>query len=210
MLEKMEKALKMGLPPGQVKKRRQGGKDLSYVEGWQVIETANAIFGHDGWQQQVKDLTVHRTEKAGYEVVAQVALRVDFIDGAIVREDVGVGTASAKQGLDLAAKEAVTDGMKRAFRTLGNRFGNSLYDKANTIHSNGEDSHLELFSDEDSGNVLQMIENDMTEVTTIEEWQKVCARYQPETARLNTEWKDKARTLVMSKKENLTKEEVNV
>ena len=210
MLEKMETALKMGLPPEQVKKRRQGGKDLSYVEGWQVIETANHIFGHDGWQQQVKALTVHRTEKAGYEVVAQVALRIDFIDGVIVREDVGVGTASAKQGLDLAAKEAVTDGMKRAFRTLGNRFGNSLYDKENTIHSNGEDSHLETFSDEDSGNVLQMIENDMTEVGTIEQWQKVCAKYMSDTARLDSEWKDKARSLVMNRKEELTKEMKNV
>ena len=34
------------------------------------------------------------------------------------------------------AKEAVTDAVKRAFRSCGNQFGISLYDKSRNIHQN--------------------------------------------------------------------------
>ena len=51
----------------------------------------------------------------------------------VVREDVGFGTGIAKEyagAHESAGKEAVTDGLKRAFRTFGNQFGNALYDKS--------------------------------------------------------------------------------
>ena len=35
-----------------------------------------------------------------------------------------------------AAKEAVTDALKRAMRSFGNQFGNSLYDKSRLIRTN--------------------------------------------------------------------------
>jgi DNA repair and recombination protein RAD52 len=46
---------------------------------------------------------------------------------------VGFGTGIAKDyasAHESAGKEAVTDAMKRAFRTFGNQFGNALYDKS--------------------------------------------------------------------------------
>lgn len=51
----------------------------------------------------------------------------------IAREDVGFGTGIDKtlaQAHEGAAKEAVTDALKRAMRSFGNQFGNSLYDKS--------------------------------------------------------------------------------
>ena len=51
----------------------------------------------------------------------------------ISKEDVGFGTGIAKTLADAhegGAKEAVTDALKRALRSLGSQFGNSLYDKS--------------------------------------------------------------------------------
>ena len=51
----------------------------------------------------------------------------------VSREDVGFGNGIAKTLADAhesAAKEAVTDSIKRTLRSFGNQFGNSLYDKS--------------------------------------------------------------------------------
>lgn len=109
---------------------RKGGKgmSLSYLEGYDVIDTANRIFGFDGW-----GLTVHSvalTQEGVYQALVTVVV------GDVARSDVGVGlvNGSHAEATEMAIKTAVTDAMKRAFRTFGNQFGNSLYDKDSPLH----------------------------------------------------------------------------
>ena len=106
MLEKTIKELEKGLPPNVVSKRKQAGRELSYIEGHYAIDTANRIFGYEGWQMAIKQLDLYDTDK-GYEAVAVVQLKVADADGDIVRTDVGTGDSSIKMGRDKAVKEAV-------------------------------------------------------------------------------------------------------
>ena len=62
---------------------------------------------------------------------------------SISRQDVGFGTGVSKTLADSnenAGKEAVTDALKRAMRSFGNQFGNSLYDKSRN-HANQDSSY---------------------------------------------------------------------
>ena len=130
---------KLGQPldPALVSQRKgRGGRTFDYLEGHAVIAQANAIFGYGGW---------------GYEVVGHVTLRrIETVDtqtgevkvspgysapvrvtvaGALPRTDLGVHpvTEDNFDGHDTAMKGAVTDGMKRAFRSFGIQFGNGFY-----------------------------------------------------------------------------------
>lgn len=114
---------------------RQGpaGMRLLYMEGFKVIELANAIFGFNGWSMAITNLNVDfcDLDKGKYKVGVTVIIRITLKDGTY-REDVGVGgSASADRckALEISKKAAVTGGMKRAFRLFGNYIGNSLYDK---------------------------------------------------------------------------------
>ncbi len=157
-IEEQLAALAAPLPNDAVKKRdaESGGKrKLSYVEGWYVIETLNRIFGFPKWEQELVDLRIDRYERKGKEgksvvgiaAVAQVRLVVVFADGTrVTRTDVGVGSnisyrMDLAEASEKAVKEAVTDGLKRCARTLGNCFGLSLSDKDNPLHDGGEDDH---------------------------------------------------------------------
>ena len=60
------------------------------------------------------------------------------VAGALPRTDIGVHpvTEESTDGHDTALKGAVTDGMKRAFRSFGGQFGNSLYgDQQQTVNA---------------------------------------------------------------------------
>ena len=125
------------LDPALVSQRRgRGGKTFSYIEGHVAIALANQVFGHGGW---------------GYELAGEVTLReIETVDrgtgevtrtpaysapvrvtvpGAPPRTDVGFHavTDETADGHEAALKGAVTDGMKRALRSFGDRFGNGLY-----------------------------------------------------------------------------------
>lgn len=115
-----------------VAQRKQGGSQVSYIEGWHAIAEANRIFGFDGWSRE----TVYAKEvcrydyngkhKVGYEAKVRVTV------GGIVREGTGTGSGIASDLYDAiegANKEAETDAMKRALMTFGNQFGLALYDK---------------------------------------------------------------------------------
>jgi len=205
MLEKTEVLLGEGLDPSVISKRKQGGMMVSYVEGWFVLEQANRIFGFDGWSSKIKNLSWETTEK-GYVAVCEMSVKIDFVDGQVVREDVGVGDASKKQGLELAIKDAVTDSMKRAFRSFGNQFGNSLYDKHNDLHDGKEDTHASKYGEEDSAKVLQMLEHDFGPVQTRAEWKKVVSKYKDEIKKLPRNWKEKANALAMKVQSDIQKE----
>ena len=44
--------LKAKLDPKYIKTRSANGVNLSYVEGWHVIDEANRIFGFDAWDRR--------------------------------------------------------------------------------------------------------------------------------------------------------------
>lgn len=117
------------LDPARVSQRQGGGgRSLSYIEGYDAIDTANRIFGYGGWSCEVQ--AINFLPNGRYAATVQVsALNV-------VRTDVGFGDSGRDDAdsHDKAIKAAVTDGMKRALRTFGEQFGNGLYDKDNPIH----------------------------------------------------------------------------
>ena len=135
-------ALAQPLDPDLVSKRRgRAGRTFSYIEGHVAISEANRVFGYGGW---------------GYELLADVTLReianVDpdtgevkliraysapvrvTVPGAPPRTDVGFHavTEETPDGHETALKGAVTDGLKRALRSFGDRFGNGLYGEPST------------------------------------------------------------------------------
>ena len=130
-------ALGKPIEPSLVSQRKgRGGKSFDYLEGHVVIAQANRIFGYGGWGYElVGDVTLRRVETVdsqtgevkvslGYSAPVQVT-----VAGALPRTDVGVHpvTEDNFDGHDTAMKGAVTDGMKRAFRSFGVQFGNSFY-----------------------------------------------------------------------------------
>lgn len=128
------------LPKAAVASRQQGGGSVSYIEGWYVIECLNRIFGFDGWNGEVVELSetvpAHKPEGKDKFYCAYrctYRLTVSFESGKeVTREDAGSGNGIANSAHDAeesAQKEAVTDAMKRAARTFGNRFGLALYDR---------------------------------------------------------------------------------
>ena len=130
-------ALGQPLDPALVSQRKgRGGKSFDYLEGHAVIEQANRIFGFGGWGYElVGDVTLRRIEtvdtQTGEVKVASAysaPVRVT-VAGALPRTDTGVHPVAEEtiDGHDTAIKGAVTDGMKRAFRSFGVQFGNGFY-----------------------------------------------------------------------------------
>jgi DNA repair and recombination protein RAD52 len=119
-----------------------GGRKIAYLETHVAIKQANRIFGFDGWSYEITDLTrvceIVKTKtdrdgvtKSGWEVGIQCKVKIN-VDG-VIREDVGYGTgidySSLTAAYESAGKEAASDALKRALRSFGNQFGNSLYGK---------------------------------------------------------------------------------
>ena len=130
-------ALGQPLDPSLVSQRKgHDDKLYDYLKGHVVIDQANRIFGFGGWGVElVGDVTLRRIESVdsrtgevkvslGYSAPVRVT-----VAGALPRTDIGVHpvTKDNFDGHDMAMKAAVTDGMKRAFRSFGVQFGNSFY-----------------------------------------------------------------------------------
>jgi DNA recombination protein Rad52 len=125
-----------------VRTRSQGGRDLSYIEGWWAITEANRIFGFGEWTSEVESLqcVVNATQgspnyqggREGYLVAYTAHVIVTVGDQR--HGDYGYGqgidfNGNVGQAHESAVKEAVTDGLKRALRHWGSPFGLALYDK---------------------------------------------------------------------------------
>jgi len=137
--DKQNQVLAYELDSSRIKSRQKGNITLSYLEGFDIIETANKIFGYGNW-----DYGIVKLEKVSQEVnanqnhvicyLARIEIVVHDLQHAkdVSREDVGFGTGIAKTLADAhenGAKEAVTDAIKRTLKSFGNQFGLSLYDK---------------------------------------------------------------------------------
>ena len=130
-------ALGQPLDASLVSQRKgRGNRVFDYLEGHVVIDQANRIFGYGGWGYEVVgDVTLRRIEtvdaQTGEVTVSQAysaPVRVT-VAGALPRTDTGVHPVAEEtvDGHDTALKGAVTDGMKRAFRSFGVQFGNGFY-----------------------------------------------------------------------------------
>jgi DNA repair and recombination protein RAD52 len=136
--DEQKQMLGAGLSSSHVKERKQGGRQLSYIEGWVAIKEANRIFGFDGWTretlvvervvEQAREIGENKVPGWGVTYICKVRVRA----GDIVRDGCGSGHGIDRDlGLahESALKEAETDAMKRALMTYGNPFGLALYDK---------------------------------------------------------------------------------
>ncbi|MGJ0360178.1 Rad52/Rad22 family DNA repair protein [Aliarcobacter cryaerophilus] len=140
--------LNQELDSSRIKTRDKGNISLSYIEGHDVIETANKVFGFGNWSYSISKLEQVSQEQNQnqnhvicYKAIVQVLVHSENHTLDVSREDVGFGTGVAKTQADAhegAAKEAVTDALKRAMRSFGNQFGNSLYDKTKNHQINSE------------------------------------------------------------------------
>ena len=143
-------SLNQELDSSRIKTREKGNVSLSYIEGFDVIDTANLIFGYGNWSYLISSLTQVSQEQnhnqnyvVCYKAVVKLIVKDENHTKSISRQDVGFGSGVAKALNDAhenAGKESVTDGLKRAMRSFGNQFGNSLYDKSRN-HGNQESSY---------------------------------------------------------------------
>ncbi len=130
-------ALAQPLDPQLVSQRKgRGGRKFDYIEGHTAIDQANRIFGFGGWGYElIGDVTLRQIESAdsrngeitrssAYSAIVKVT-----VPGAPSRTDVGFQavTDESGEGHETAFKGAVTDALKRALRSFGDRFGNGLY-----------------------------------------------------------------------------------
>lgn len=153
-------ALSAPLNRANVKSRQQGGRGVSYIEGWKVIDEANRIFGFDGWTRETVDLKCVSEkereigkEKApgwGVSYIAKVKIVAFAGDNIVTREGVGAGHGIDRdcgQAHESAIKEAETDAMKRALMTFGNPFGLALYDKEQANVCDQDESKIRFLAE---------------------------------------------------------------
>ena len=146
---RVTEALAQPLDPQLVSQRKgRGGRKFDYIEGHTAIDQANRIFGFGGWGYElVGDVTlrpIEQTNSRTGEVTRTPAYSATVrvtVPGAPSRTDVGFQPVSDEtpEGHETAFKGAVTDALKRALRSFGDRFGNGLYgDPPTTGHRNRE------------------------------------------------------------------------
>ena len=149
--------LRQPLDMNRVKRRQAPGKGtVPYLEGFDMIEAANDLFGFRWSFDLLSDPQVMRWDKAVNFYDQQVRKKVPvlgedgkpqteiagivYLTGKVVIElegkeythaDVGrcIFTGDTPEALDMAIAGAATDCLKRCFRQLGEQFGLSLYDK---------------------------------------------------------------------------------
>jgi len=137
--DKQTQALAYELDNNRIKSRSKGNISLSYLEGFDIIETANKIFGFGNWDYSTKlelvsqEVNQNQNNLICYKALVTIVVHDIQHSKRVQREDVGFGTGIAKTLADAhenGAKEAVTDAIKRTLRSFGNQFGNSLYNKS--------------------------------------------------------------------------------
>lgn len=125
------------LPESAVTQRTQAGQSLSYVQGWWVIGELNRIFP-GGWSYDVETVEAVRVEEQNPKRPGETRWRVSYRARCVLRvgdvtmADVGHGHGIDRDcgaAIESAEKEAATDALKRAAKSLGWRLGLALYDK---------------------------------------------------------------------------------
>ena len=131
------------LNPARIAKRQQAGRNLSYLEAWDVKAHMNRVFGFLNWSADVIESSLafeEKNEKGQWNVAYKVTLRLRINNGDDMFQDAtytesAVGSATLPQrgeAHDMAIKSAESDAFKRAAINLGTQFGLSLYDNGST------------------------------------------------------------------------------
>ena len=124
------------LNPARIAKRSGGGRQLSYLEAWDVKAHLNRIFGFLNWSSDVIESSLafeEKNEKGQWHVAYKVTLRLrihtNYIPATTYTESaVGFSTLPSRgEAHDMAIKTAESDALKRAAINLGTQFGLSLY-----------------------------------------------------------------------------------
>jgi len=136
----VEQLLK-GINPNRVASRRGGGgKNLAYVEAWDIKAHMIRVFGYAEWSWDViaADLAyafgpddTSKNHRVGYRVIGSLKIHQT---GATYTE-AAVGMANLPdpgEAHDMAIKTAESDAFKRAAINLGDNFGLSLYKNGQT------------------------------------------------------------------------------
>jgi hypothetical protein len=129
------------LNPARVAKRSGGGRQLSYLEAWDVKAHLNRIFGFVNWSADVTESSLafeEKNEKGQWHVAYKVTLRLRIHTGSIpeptyTEAAIGFATLPSRgEAHDMAIKTAESDALKRAAINLGTQFGLSLYNNGST------------------------------------------------------------------------------
>lgn len=121
------------LNESRVAKRGQAGRQLSYLEAWDVKAHLIRIFGFGGWSADVQESVLafeDKNEKSQWNVGYKVVLRLSIPTLNCTYTEAAVGAANLPQrgeAHDMAIKTAESDALKRAAINLGTQFGLSLY-----------------------------------------------------------------------------------
>jgi DNA repair and recombination protein RAD52 len=169
--------LNSNLDTNRIKTRNKGNIQLSYIEGHSVIETANQVFGFGNWdysisklEQVSSEINSNQNNVLCYKATVKVLVHDKSHEQNISREDVGFGTGVAKTLADAhegAAKEAVTDALKRALRSFGNQFGNSLYSKDKNQNYQNQQSANNNYPQNQSYQTPYQHQSDFTQLTNV-------------------------------------------
>jgi recombination DNA repair RAD52 pathway protein len=138
------------LHSSRVAKRQQGGKQLSYLESWDVRAHLIRVFGFTNFdiiteEQTLVGIREYMTSgdnpRPMVECIWHAMVRLDVRDQnrtplCTYREG-AVGSTSGPANMigehhDNAAKTAASDALKRCAMNLGTQFGLSLYDNGTT------------------------------------------------------------------------------
>lgn len=133
----------------RIAKRSQGGKELSYLEAWDVKAHLTRIFGFANWDSEMLEYHhvatreyVSNQQKDMVEVIyscrMQLTIRNQHGYELCTHTEAAVGSTSGPASTlgdhhDNALKTAASDALKRCAINLGTQFGLSLYDNGSTL-----------------------------------------------------------------------------
>lgn len=129
-------------------KRVYQAQGHSHVAAHDVVAHLTRMFGFDGWDKQIIELTCVRerlghdtkADKKNWYVTYRCTLRLTVYspDGNVAKiiEEAATGSAANQpeygDAHDLAMKNAISYAIKRCAKDLGDQFGLSLYEKGST------------------------------------------------------------------------------
>ena len=121
------------LNSSRIAKRKQAGRELSYLEAWDVKAHLIRVFGFGGFSADVlsADIAYEEQGEKNWSVGYKVVLRLVIHATGATYTEAAVGSAQLPQrgeAHDMAVKTAESDALKRAAINLGTQFGLSLYD----------------------------------------------------------------------------------
>ena len=109
-------------------------RGVDYLEGHDVIRRANELFGYGNWGYEVigQPYAIEEGASKGgtpYQVWV-CAVRLTVRDGfSILEYGTNTRSGTGSDGLEMAFKGCITDGVKRCLKAFGDQFGLVLYHK---------------------------------------------------------------------------------